>query len=310
MTDALRAGNVKCMRRLIFGTLLAIAVTRALPAQRVPGRELLDFPVGTLGEAPTLARSSGDGLWNPAAIVLASDARFKVSVAALNTPSDQGVSSHLLAAAVQIPGRRTVGLSVVRAGVSEIWRTETDPQTSGPEIPYTATIVSASLAQRRNGLSLGLAGRYRHGQMDGLQRGAFGLDGGLMLQGLLGLDLNLGAATFLWRPGDSGNERTTFSAAADLRVVGRDSLRQARVGYSLSLTEQSATEHYALASGRHGVWQGRLGVVHHTEYGHADWRLRVGVGVHYARYTIGVAREENGAGLAPSYQFGLSATIE
>jgi hypothetical protein len=38
------------------------------------------------------------------------------------------------------------------------------------------------------------------------------------------------------------------------------------------------------------------------------WRPRLGVGVHYDKYIVGIAREEGVEGLGPVYQFTLNAT--
>ena len=45
-------------------------------------------------------------------------------------------------------------------------------------------------------------------------------------------------------------------------------------------------------------------------FGSRIWRSRLGVLLHYASYLIGVAREDNGAGLAASYQFSLTANLK
>lgn len=309
MTIHRRPRNVKYMWRLIFAITLGSSAPVAA-AQDVPGRDLLDFPIGALAEPVTMARLAGDGLHNPATIVLPERARLRFSAVALTTPADQGVGAQLLAAAGRIPGDLTVGLSIARAEVDEILRTQSDPQTIGQEVAYSTTLMSASVAQRRNGFSLGISARYRLGQADRLSRGAFLLDGGIVAHRLFGRDLNAGFSSFLWRPGDADRERTALSAAADAKVAGPDSVRQARLGYAITVLAAQETEHYGYAAGRYGRWEGRVGVARQQVYDVHDWRLRLGLGLRYARYVIGIAREENGAGLPPYYQFALSAIVE
>ncbi|MGH7663490.1 MAG: hypothetical protein ACRENI_04220 [Gemmatimonadaceae bacterium] len=294
----------------MFPWLASAIFAPLLGAQQVPGRDLLDFPVGTTGEPPPLARLSGVGIWNPAAIVLPSDARGRVSAAALQTPADQGVTLQLLAVAARLPADRTLALSVVRAWVDGLVRTNLDPQSVGPEIAYNTTVVSAALAQRRDNLAAGVAARYRFGEADGNREGVFGLDGGVQIEHLFPMDLAIGVSSFLWRPGDEGSDQWTLAAATDVRVFGPDSLHQLRGGYAFSATGQSADQHSAYASGRYMHWEGRIGLSRYAVHGMHDWRTHLGVALRYSRYTVGVAREENGAGLAPIYQFTLVMLIK
>ena len=309
MTDREPSGKLKCMRRLIFGAGLQLAATCPLQPQQVPGRDLLQFPVGTIAEAPALASLTGDGVWNPAATALPDSARYRVGAAALQTGSDQSLSAQILSAAVALPTQTTVGLSFLRVAVSDILQTSTDPQSIGGEVPYATTIVSATVARRQERLVAGLAARYRTGTIDREQRSALGIDAGLLAERLPVADARVGLSTFLWRPANRSDEQTTFNAAADLRVFGTRPARETRAGYSLSLTEGLAAEHYVFTSARSGVWEGRAGLSRTDVYERTSWRLRLGVGVHYAGYIVGVAREENGSGLAPYYQFCLTALI-
>lgn len=280
----------------------------ALAAQWVPGRDLLDFPIGNLAEAPALASRARIGLWNPAAIAGREAARLSVGVAALTTPRDQGVSAQLLGGALRVPRGAIVGISVARASVSDLLRTDEDPRSLG-ELRYETTLVSALLA-RRSGehLATGLAVRYRSGQLSGTRRSAVAIDGGVLLDGLGRRDARVAATTFLWSPANQ-DERPTYTGAADLRLAGVDSSGELRGGYSFSSTERSAREHFVFASGRHGIWEGRGGVARSESFGEARWRLRLGVGVYYSRYAVAVAREENGADLGAIYQFSLSSTV-
>jgi hypothetical protein len=300
------------MRRLIFTTLWCGSFSTRAPAQAVPGRDLLDFPVGTVAEAPAIARLAADGLWNPAAATMPNDTRIRASAAALVTPPDQGVSAHMLAGAVALPRGLTGAITVVRASVNDIVRTGSDPQSVGGDIPYHTTLYSAVVARRtREFLSAGVAVRYRTGRMDGDSDGALGVDGGVLAEGMLGRDVRVGVSSFLWRPGSSATEeRTTFSAAGDLRAAGRSERRELRTGYAFAYTPGSGHEHYLFGSGRSKVLEARAGMARSVKFGEPAWRLRLGVGLHYARYVLGIAREEAGADLGPTYQFTLSSAFK
>ncbi|MDA1082336.1 MAG: hypothetical protein O2973_11810 [Gemmatimonadetes bacterium] len=60
---------------------------------------------------------------------------------------------------------------------------------------------------------------------------------------------------------------------------------------------------------RYRAWEVRAGPVRTTAYGTTNVRSRLAVAVRYARYSVGLSREESAAGLTPSYQFILSSTI-
>lgn len=321
MTAAAVTGNLNPMRRLIFATragpvraAAGVVVLATLPAaagaQWVPGRDLLDFPIGALAEAPALATQAGVGLWNPAAIALPDTTRVRLGVAALTTAADQGVSALLAGGAVAMRGGITAGLSAARASVADLVRTESDPQALGA-LDYSTTLLSAMIARRSpSHVVTGLALRYRAGELDGESRATVGIDGGVLVDGLLGRDVRVALASFLWSPANRESERATYTGAADLRVAGRDAARELRAGYSYLATEEGTHEHFGFASGRYGPWLGRAGAVRATTFGETRWRLRLGVGVYYARYAVGVAREETGAGLPATYQFSLSSTIK
>jgi hypothetical protein len=296
------------MLRLAVAALLCTGLVSLAQAQQVPGRDLLEFQVGTIGEPPALAHLAGDGFWNPASIALPVGARARLSAATLHTPSDQAVSAQMLSASLRLPGASTVALGIVRAEVTDLLRTDTDPQTIGV-IPYNTTVASATFARRHEGFVIGLAVRYRHGEADALRRGALGLDAGVLATDLFGTDrVRFGASTFLWRPGGNGSTRhIRFNVASDVRLAGTDSVQEARMGYALSLGDDRGHEHFGFIAARQGPVEARAGLARNEAFGNVDWRLRLGLGVHHARYTVGVAREENGAGLAPIYQFTLSA---
>ena len=298
------------MRRLIFAGIFCSTFASPAGAQRVPGRDLLEITLGAGADVPALATESGSGVWNPAAAGLPEGARARLAAGALQGASDQGLGAQLLEAALAGPRRTTVGIAVLRASVDELVRTETDPQSIGGEIPYHTTLISLHAAQRRTEhLSAGLALRYRTGQLDGDEHGELGADAGVLASDLGPRDVRIGASTFLWQPAGAAEANATFHAGADIRVMGPDSTREGRLGYGFGYTLRGAREHYGVISGRLSRLSGRLGTAYSEEFGYYEWRLRLGVGLHYARYVVGVVREENGAGMAPVYQFTLSALI-
>jgi hypothetical protein len=303
------ARNVNFMRRLMFAMMVLPACAALGRAQDVPGRDLLDFPLGTLAEAPTLATHSADGFWNPAAAVLAPNVRARAGAAALAPPADQGGAMQLLAIAARVPGSVTVGLSIVRASVSDLIRTEFDPRSVGGEIPYGTTVLSAIAGRRHENIAGALALRYRMGEEDMVRRAILGVDGGVIAERLFGTELRAAASTFLWSPANTNESRARFGVALDTRLFGVDSLREARGGYAAAVST-GVQEHYVFTSGRVDVWELRGGVVGRRAYGHVAWRPRLGVGLHYARWRVGLSREENGAGLGPIYQFMLSSVIK
>ena len=296
----------------MFGSVLALAAARSgvARAQVVPARDLLDFPVGTVAEAPVLARIAGDGLWNPASILLRNGSRLRITAAALHGPADQGVTAQLIAGAYQVRERTTVGLSITRASISNLVRTESDPQSIGGEIPYSTIVVSASVARRTHQyLTAAAALRYRFGEIDSERGAAVGIDGGVVADQFPWRDARLAASSFLWRPGEAGDELTRLSFGGDLRIFGTDTLGEARAGYAAAFTEHVAREHYAFLGGRWRAVEVRGGPLYLSAYGGSEWRFRLGAGLHHARYVVGLAREDSGVGLAPMYGFTLTSTF-
>lgn len=310
MTEGRRKGMLIYMRHLMLCLLIATVMHSRLLAQQVPARDLLKLPVGSMDRAAALGNEIGDGVGNPAAILLDNATRARVGAIALQTPSEQGVSAQVLALSLALPGDVTGSLSAVRATVADIFRTETDPQTTGQEIPYGTTVYSAAIARRQNRYFIpGLAVRYRTGELDGESRGAFGLDAGIVIDLAALRSSRIGVSSFLWRPAKGDDEATTVHVAGDLRVLGSSPVREARVGYALSLTEGDERQDYVFGSGRYDLWEGRAGVVRTEVFGTASWRARLAVLVYYHAYTLGVAREQNTDGLDAMYQFTLSTVI-
>lgn len=301
-------GYFKFMRRLIFAVLLCGTVSAPARAQDVPGRDLLDYQLGTGGDATAIAAETGDGVWNPATLLLPAGARARLGAGALVSAPEQGIDAQLLLAAIALPGRTTAGISVLRATVDGLVRTETDPQSIGSDIPYSTTLVSVGVARRMtSNLVAGTALRFRQGQLDGVRRGVAGVDAGVLLTGLGRVDGRVGVSSFLLAPGEERG--AMLNVAGDLRFLGSDSAHEARIGYGGSITRGGGREHYFVAAARSSRLSARAGVAREDDFGNPQWRARLGVGLHYARYTIVVAREENGAGLDPTYHLTLSALI-
>jgi hypothetical protein len=302
---------LKSMRCLSFAAMTAVLVASPSGAQRAPGRDLLQYPLGTLAEAAALATESGDGFQNPAAIRLPDGTRIRGTVVGLNTGADRGVSAQLAAVAVRLPQHVTVGFSAARASITGIAHTDVDPQPIGRDIPYSTVVLSLTGArQSLDHVTSGVSLRYRTGEVDGLRRSTFGLDGGVLAERVFGYDARIGVSSFMWGPGAGNSKDASFSAAFDARVVGPDSTRQARVGYSYTFDDAASSGHYVFASGRYSRWIVRGGIARTEAFGHSDTAIRLALGVRYARYTVGLSREESAGGFDPTYQFVLSGIFK
>lgn len=301
-------GILRAMRRLTLALLGTAALALPARAQQVPGRDLLEFPVAAMGEPAALAREAAGGLWNPAQARVDSG-RVRISAVSLNTPIEQGVASFYLAATAAAGRAGILSVSVNRALVTDLLRTETDPQSLGDEIPYRTTVLSAGLSHGVRGTHLGLALRHRSGVVDVDRGSATSLDAGVSVDSVGRIPLRVGASTFLFSPWARSRERARFSAAADYAVYAREA-REARIGAALARSELAGSERYLYGSARWGWLTARGGVATGHYAGRSTERLRLGFGLQYSRYQVGVAREESGAGLGPSYQFMLTSVFK
>ena len=297
------------MRRIAISSLFLMAAPAVAVAQRVPGRDLLDFPLGTLADAPALSTTTGLGLANPAAIWIPDGHLGRVSLSALQTPAEVGVSIQALGIAVSLPQQIAASLSIVQASVNDIPRTEIDPKSLPGDIPYSTSLFSVGVARRQESVVAGVMLRYRVGSLDDQQRGAFGLDAGVLADSLLGLPIRAGASTFLWRPANGSDEETAYSGAIDGRVLRGPGSREGRLGYSLTLIERRTVEHYGFAALNEGRWSATAGLLRHVSSGEGDWSLRIGIGLRHKRYHIGVARDGVRDGIGGIYQFTLTSLI-
>jgi hypothetical protein len=275
----------------------------------IPGRDLLAFPLAQTAETGALATVSGSALWNPAASVLGDSVRWRLSAAAMNAPADVAVAAQVGSVGVRTWRGFTLGLTVAAAGVDGLARTQSDPQSVGPDITY-ATLVTSLVAAKQISprLTAGLALRRRTGRLEDVRRSGTSLDLGVIAT-LAPADLRVGAATFLLSPGGPASDRASYLVGWDARVLGSDSTRAVRAGYGFEAIDGLSREQVFFASARYRTWELRGGPVHTAIYGITNWRLRLGVAVRHAGYTVGVAREESAGGLAPTYQFSLSAVL-
>ncbi len=297
------------MRRIAFTVLSLSPLAAWGQSAEIPGRDLLTFPIGLTAEAPALGTTSGIGLWNPATALLPDGYHWRLSVAAMNAPSDIAVAAQLFAIAGQWKNT-TIALSVARASVSDILRTDTDPQSIGNPVPYSTTLVSLVGARRLTPhLSVGVALRERTGALDDVNRRGTALDVGAIADHLTRFDLRVAASSFLLSPGSAGAERPSWLVATDARLAGPDSAHTLGAGYSLQVAQSLFTEHYVFASARWGPWEVRGGPARTQIFGETNVRFRLGIVLHYAGYKVGVAREDGVNGLAPAYQFSLSSLL-
>jgi hypothetical protein len=202
-------------------------------------------------------------------------------------------------------------LSFAQASVGDIIRTETDPQSIGGEIPYGTSLLSAGLAMTRQHSSFGiwsagLAARYRWATVDQDHGGAFSLDGGVIVDKILGTPLRGAASTFLLSARSA--EAATLMAAIDAPVLRRDSTI-VRAGYSASVTQSHGRDDYVFTSVDYRWLNATGGFDWSTAFGDQNRRIRLAIGLRYASYVVAVGREDGAAGLGANYQFLVTRTI-
>ncbi len=296
-------------RTLLYG-LAAFCWARGLAAQPVPARDLWEFPLGAVLEPAALAAEPGAGLWNPAASALRPGERLRLGVASLSTGAQQGVDGQLLSASFRRASGTTLGLSVARTSVAGLVRTDSDPQSVG-EISYASTLVSATAAKTLvPHVTAGVAVRWREGRADQEVHTAIAADLGVVVHDLPWRNARIAVSSFLWRPSREVDDRPAFVAAVDARLVGDSATRALRLGLSQNNVNRGATERGPFLSGRLDRVEARAAIVRASAGGGTVTRIRSGLAVYYARYVVGVAREEGIAGLGPVYQFTLSSILK
>lgn len=296
------------MRRKLMCGLAAPLWASVLSAQPVPARDLWEFPLGAILEPAALAVEPGLGLWNPAAASLPPGLRIRFGVAALGATANQGVQSQL-AGVVWDRGRgSSAGFSVARSAIASLVRTESDPQNVG-SIEYSSLLISGVITKRLfPNVTLGGALRLRQGTADTASAHALAADVGVIIDSLPLRSARVGVSSFLWRPGREVDDRPALVAAGDFRVVGRGT-GELRAGYTFNGVNRGAKESGPYAVATIGPVEAR-GTYSMTRFaGRSLSRVRSGLALHYARFTVGVAREEGASGLGPIYQFTLSSIV-
>jgi len=289
------------MSRLIFAALGSIGLAGPCAAQQVPGRDLFQFPLGLLAEPAALSSQMTGGLWNPASAELAGTDRAAVGIAGLYSPQDQGVRLTMIGGAYRVRPSLTATASMASAWVTDILRTETDPQSLGGEIPYGSTVLSAGLATGRHNVTLGVSARYRSGAADAERAGAFGVDAGAIVDRVAGTPVRVAASTFLFSPTNT-RDGPSYLVGADVPVF-TDSTAAMRAGYGITFNDSRGREEYAFSTGRYRQLDLSAGVARTVAFGNRDLRWRLGCGLRYASYTLAIGREDGAAGLGASYQF-------
>jgi hypothetical protein len=283
-----------------------------LLSQPVPARDLWDFPLGAVGEPAALATEAGVGLWNPAMLALPAGTRWRAGVASLATGAEQGVEGQLLGAAWRRTSGLTVGVSVARAAVGGLVRTDTDPQSLG-NLTYESLLGSVTVAREVfPWLTAGASARWRQGQAERDIRRALAADLGVVARVRPLYDARVALATFLWRPGRESEDRPLLSFAADARLFGRDETAELRAGVAAqgATRGQSARtngEFGPVVSGRLGPVEARVALPTVRRQPERVTRVRFSLGLHLSRFVVGIGREDASVGLGPLYQFTFSS---
>lgn len=305
--------KLKCMSRLAFAAFASVILSASTAAQEVPARDLLEFPLGLMADAPALSSRMPASLWNPASRAMTAAQRAEIGVAGLTTPQAQGVQLDMIAAEYKFRPNLSLAFSFAQASVSDILRTAGDPQSLGGEIPYGTNLVSLGVAtiarpSRLGAWSAGVAARYRWATVDDSRAGAVSTDAGVIVDHLLGTPVRGAASTFLFSPNRS-RDVATYMLAIDAPVYRRDSTTTVRLGYSLAQTPSHGRDDYAFTSIDRRWLDVSGGFDWSTAFGDRDRRLRLGIGLRYSSYVVAFAREEGSAGLGANYQFLLTRAI-
>lgn len=220
--------------------VLAAVSAPAVVAQSgaIPGRDLLAYPVGLVAEPAALPGMLGLGLYNPAAPFLPDSTRLRLAAGAMNTPADIGATAQVFGASTAWR-RSTVTVSLIRAAVGGLVRTDSDPLTIGNDVAYSTMVGSVGMSTRvRENVVVGMALRARTGRLDFDRHAGVSIDAGFVADHLTRLDARVGMASYLASPWRGGDDPPTWLASGDLRVAGQDSVKTIRVGVSVSSTAE------------------------------------------------------------------------
>lgn len=298
------------MRRKLLCGLAALLVSSVAKAQAVPARDLWEFPLGAVLEPAALASEPGAGLWNPAATAIAVGDRWRFGVASLaRLAADQSTDGQLLSVARRRSDGLTLGFSIARSSVGDITRTDADPQSIG-SVEVSTMLVSVSAARELvPHVTAGIAARMREGRADFETGHAVAADLGVVVHDLPFRNARVALSSFLWRPGREIDDRPAFVFAADARVGGSGT-RETRVGYSHNGVNRGTKERGPFVGVRLDRLEARAAYLRSITAGRSLGRIRSGLSLHYARYVVGIAREEGVSGLGPLYQFTLSSVLK
>jgi len=297
------------MWRKAFAVLVSFPLCAAGQSSAIPGRDLLTFPIGLVAESPATGDLGGAGIWNPATTLIAGADHWRLAAGSMNAPTDIAVTAQYGAVSYAWLGT-TYTVSLVRANVGKLLRTDSDPLSIGDEIQYQTVLLSVGAARRLlPHLTGGIAIRSRNGRLDDVSRTGTSVDVGLVADHLTPLDLRVGASSFLFSPSTLHTEIASFVAGADARVLGADSLATVRAGYSFQRANGLYTEHFLFSSARWHAVEARVGTVETAIYGQTNWRMRFGFAFRSGGYSVGIAREESPNGFAPNYQFTLASVL-
>lgn len=298
------------MRRKFLCGLAATLGALPLRAQPVPARDLWEFPLGAILQPAALSADPAVGLWNPAVHSLAPNEQLRVGVTSLSATSQQGVDGQIAALVWRRPNNGTLGVSIARSSIDGIVRTEFDPQALG-NIPYNTLLLSVSATRELlPQVTIGLAARWREGRVDDVVRSALAADFGVIIRDFPLRDTRIAVSSFLWRPGREIEDRPAILAAVD-GVVFRDAARthEFRAGYSFNGVNRGTRESGPYLLARIDRLEGNIAVMASSVAGRRVTRIRSGLALRYARYIVGVGREEGISGLGPLYQFTLSSML-
>lgn len=296
------------MLRLRLAALLSVLSALPAAAQSVPGRDLLEFPIGALAGPRAQTGAVAGNLWNPAAAAAAAQGRGEISVSALTTPVEIGLGGRVIAGGFRLPRGLFASASYAQAAVGDIARTETDPQSFG-EIPYRTSVWTLAVASRWRSMTGAVALRRRFGILDRQEGSVYAADAGVTMDSLGRVPLRLAVGTLMGLSFAKTQDARSVAASADMRILQRDSTAQLRVGAGFSGTSQRARETHLYTLGQYRRLDGQIGLVRSEQFASAVTGARLGIGLRYARYHVGISREDGGNGLGASYQFLLATTF-
>jgi len=298
---------------MLYRALAAVSFVLAASAgaQRVPGRDLLTFPLGLAGEAAAFGTGPAGGFWNPATAVLGPGEKGRIAGAALSAPIDLALTGQVFTGSARPRTLARIGtfsLGIAHAAITDLVHTETDPQSVGNDIPYSTWVVSLGASRKvSEHVTAGAAARWHTGHVGTARHSEIATDAGVVFDRLTRRDVRIAASSFLLTL--DAKDSPALALAADARIAGTDSARVLRGGIGYVRARGAAVETYPFLDGRVGKLGIRGGPVRVDAYGSVTWRMRLAILIHHAGYTLGVVREDNESGIAPTYQLGVTSVF-